>query len=336
VDLRPPRDVALPPLSAGAALPLTGRYAALAGQSANGLRAWAATCGARLTIEDCGDDPVEVARLTVALADRVDVLFGPYGSGPTRAAAQAIVDREIVLWNHGGAAVEVHGARVVDVLAPADRYWAGLGALLVADGVDIAGVAILHSDGGFGRAVASGAVSSIRRAGATPLILAPFDQTSAAAAASRAQSAGATAIIGCGRFDDDVALGTALCDATCAVALVACGVAAAADHFGDHVLGWLGPCQWLAGADTPAELGSNADYLAAQAYACGLIAQQTIAIAGGPEARHVWDAVRGLRTSTFFGDFAVDRQGRQIGHVPLIVRWVNGAGGPMRQVAWPS
>ena len=265
------RDVAHGALRAGAALPLTGRYGALAADSARGLRAWAADCGAVLTIEDCGEEPAEAARLTSALADHVDVVFGPYGSGATRAVAQAMAGRPVVVWNHGGAATARTGAWIVDVLAPAERYWAGLADVLVAAGVAVDRVAILRSGG------------------------------------------------------VDVAVG-----------LVACGVTAAAQAFGDAILGWFGPCQWLADHDVPAALGPATDYPAAQAYASGLLAERAIAAAGTVDPPAVWDAVRCLRTTTFFGSFALDDEGRQVGHMPVLVRWQSGSDGPVRRVIWPS
>ena len=323
-------------LRAGAALPLTGRYGALAMQAGRGLCEWAVASGVRLTIEDCGDEPAEAARRAEALSDHVDVLFGPYGSGATRAVAEAMAGRQMVVWNHGGAATERTGAWIVDVLAPADRYWAGVADVLVAEGVDLDRVAIVRSEGGFGQAVASSAIAALRATGPKPLMVATFSAGSAAVVAAAALDAGAMAIIGCGRFDDDMALGTALHGVDVAVGLVACGVAAAAQILGDGIVGWFGPCQWLADRDVPRALGPDTDYPAAQAYACGLIAERAIAAAGTADAPAVWDAVRSLRTRTFFGEFAVDDEGRQVGHSPLLVQWARGEEGPTRKVVWRS
>jgi branched-chain amino acid transport system substrate-binding protein len=323
-------------LRAAAALPLTGRYGALAIQAARGLCAWAVQSGVRLTIEDCGDEPAEAARCAEGFADHVDVLFGPYGSGAMRAVAEALAGRPVIVWNHGGAATDRTGAWIVDVLAPAERYWAGLADVLGADGVDLHRVAILHGAGGFGQAVGAGAIASLRAAGAEPLMVTTFDAGSAAVVAVAALDAGATAIIGCGRFDDDIALGTALRGAAVAVGLVACGVTGAQQILGDAIVGWFGPSQWLADRDVPAALGSDWDYPAAQAYACGLIAERAIAAAATVDASAVWDAVRSLRTATFFGPFAIDDEGRQVGHSPLLIRWAQGANGPTRQVVWRS
>ena len=304
--------------------------------AAHGLCAWAVQSGVRLTIEDCGDEPADAARCAGAFAGHVDVLFGPYGSGAMRAVAEALAGRPVVVWNHGGAATDRTGAWIVDVLAPAERYWAGLADVLGAAGVDLNRVAILHSAGGFGQAVAAGAIASLRTAGADPLMVTTFDADSAAVVAVTALDAGAAAIVGCGRFDDDIALGTALRGADVAVGLVACGVTGAQQILGDALVGWFGPSQWLADRDVPAALGSDRDYPAAQAYACGLIAERAIAAAASVDASAVWNAVRSLRTTTFFGQFAVDDEGRQVGHSALLIRWAQGASGPTRQVVWRS
>ena len=322
-------------LRAAAALPLTGRYRPMAVDAAHGLRVWAAAAGATLTIEDCGDASPDAARAALELADRVDVFFGPYGSGAMRAVAEAFADRPWVVWNHGGAAVPHLGARIVDVLGPAERYWDGLADVLDAAAVPLDRVAILHADTGFGRAVAVGAAASLRDRAAESFLIAAFDESTATEAAAAALAVGARAVIGCGRFEDDIALGRALAGHDVVVGLVACGVQAAAETLGETIAGWFGPCQWLADdAPPPYPLDPGADYPAAQALATGLIAGQAIAIAGSTEPEAVWNAARSLRTATFLGPFAVEPDGHQAAHRPVIVRWVAESRGLRRRVAW--
>jgi ABC-type branched-subunit amino acid transport system substrate-binding protein len=323
---------------AAAALSLSGRYGGPGRQAAAGLTAWARARGTRLEILDDRSEPAEAARHYRALARRADLLFGPYGSGAMRAVASALEGGPPVVWNHGGAALEPHGARVVDVLGPAERYWAGLAPVLAEQEVPMTAVAVLHAESGFGRATAAGAVASLRAAGADPLLVAPFAESSAGAAAGRALAAGAACVVGCGRIEDDLALGRALADRPDrpeAVALVVCGVALAADRLGDAVLGWIGPAQWLVGGPAPpVALGRGADYPAAQALAAGLIAERALAAAGSADPDALWDAARALRTETFLGPFAVDEGGRQLAHAPLIVRWARAGGDLRREVAW--
>jgi ABC-type branched-subunit amino acid transport system substrate-binding protein len=273
--------------------------------------------------------------VTGELAGRVDLLFGPYGSGAARAAADALAGRPEVMWNHGGAAVPAGAARVVSVLGPAERYWAGLADVLRDLGVDLSRVAILRAESGFGRAVADGAVASLEAAGARPMTVSRFDARDAADAAEAALAAGAEAVVGCGRIEDDLALGRALSGAPVAVGLVVCGVELAAEALGEAVVGWFGPAQWWPGGPAPpVALPAGADYPAAQALAAGLIAQEAQRAAGSAEPDALWDAARALRTRTFLGPFAVDRDGRQTAHAPVIVRWALEGGAPRRELAW--
>ena len=321
-------------MRAAAALALSGRYAPFGRQAAAGLRAWAQGCGAHLLIEDDRSDPAESARLLPGLARAADLAFGPYGSGSARAAAQAMAGRPEVVWNHGGAAVPRTGARVVDVLAPAELYWRGLADVLRAAGADLGAVAVVRAPGGFGRAVAGGAAGSLAAVGARPVVSLDLDPRDPAAAVAAAQAAGARWVVGGGRAEDDLALGQALVGTGIAAGLVVCGVTLAGDELGDAVSGWIGPVQWAPSRDgpaPPAPLPPGADYPAAQALAAGVLAAQALALAGGSGPDALWDAARALRTTTFLGPFAVDAEGRQTAHSPSIVRWT-GAGDDLRRV----
>lgn len=288
-----------------------------------------------LQVEDDRSDPARTGRLYRGIVDRADLLFGPYGSGPARAAARELSATPAVLWNHGGAALEVTDARVVSVLPPAERYWTGLAAVLAADGVALDRVAVLHSPTGFGRATASGASASLRAAGARPLVLAEFSEASAGEAARRALSAGARAVVGCGRIDDDLALGRALAGSDVAVGLTVCGIALAAEVFGSAVAGWFGPAVWWPGGPAPPiGLPAGSDYPAAQALAAGLIAERALVAAGTTAPDALWGAATALRCTTFLGPFAVDASGRQTALAPFIVRWVDRAGARERMPAW--
>ncbi|MCU0307404.1 MAG: ABC transporter substrate-binding protein [Thermoleophilia bacterium] len=325
-------------LRAGAALDLSGRSAVQGRQAAAGLRAWARWAGADLVIEDAGGGDEAHARRAAGLAGRVDVLFGPYGSGPARAVARALAGTGAVVWNHGGAALPAAdraGARVVDVLGPAGRYWAGLAPVLAAAGRDLARVAVLHAPSPFGRETAGGAVRSLAAAGTSPILLAPFSAADAAARAREALAAGADVVVGCGRIEDDLALGRALAGSGVQAALVVCGVRLAGEALGDAVDGAVGPAQWWPGGPAPpVALPPGADYPAAQALAAGLLAVQARDRAAATTGGEVWAAARSLRTRTFLGPFAVDAMGRQTAHAPLIVRWARGPAGPRAEVVW--
>lgn len=330
-----PPPAGLGGIRAAAALSLTGRYAIQGAQAAGGLRAWADGRGVDLRVEDDRSDPARTGRLYRGLRDRADLLFGPYGSGPARAAARELKGTPAVLWNHGGAAIEAADARVVSVLPPAERYWTGVAAVLAADGVALDRVAVLHSPTGFGSATASGVVASLRAAGARPLVLSEFTEASAGECADRALSAGARAVVGCGRIEDDLALGRALAGRGIAVGLTVCGIALAAEVLGPAVVGWFGPAIWWPGGPAPPiALPEGSDYPAAQALAAGLIAERAFTAAGTTAPDALWSVATALRCTTFIGPFAVDPSGRQTALSPFLVRWAERAGTLERVPVW--
>jgi ABC-type branched-subunit amino acid transport system substrate-binding protein len=303
-------------------------------EAAAGLCAWADARGIALRVEDDHGDPAESARLVDSLSRRCDLMFGPYGSGCGRAVAEAMAGRDEVVWNHGAAAVPRTGARMVDVLAPAERYWRGLGEVLRAEGARPR-VALVRAPGGFGSAIAEGARASLTAAGLDPVLVRDLEAGGPATAAARAREAGADWIVGGGRMEDDLALARATAGAGLRAALVVCGVSAAADAMGDEVLGWIGPAQWDgAPPPPPFSLPAGCDYPAAQALAGALVAERALALAGSSEPGALWSAARALRTNTLVGPFAIDDTGRQTAHVPCVVRWDPGADGPRRVVVW--
>jgi branched-chain amino acid transport system substrate-binding protein len=324
-------------MRAFAALALSGRYAIPGRQAAGGLSAWARAFGVSLTIEDAGSSPKETARRYGRHLGGEIVLFGPYGSGPMVAVAEEMSRSaaDDVIINHGGAVHPDTTARVISVIGPAERYWAGLADVLAGDGVALDRVVILHADTGFGRATAAGAISSLSVAGATPLLVRAFDVESAPTLADAAVAAGASAVVGCGRIEDDLAVGRALAGRDVAVGLVVCGVGLAQDVLGDAVQGWFGPAQWWEGGPPPpVALPRGADYPAAQALAAGLVAGEIVAAAGSLSPHAMWDAARGLRTTTFLGPFAVDEAGRQVAHAPSLVRWERRGTRLAREICW--
>lgn len=261
-------------------------------------------------------------------------MFGPYGSSCGRAVAEAMAGRPAVIWNHGAADVGHAGARMVDVLGPAGTYWAGLPVVL-AELSPTPRTAVVRAPGGFGAAVAAGAIAALTASGMPPVRVDDLDADGSQGAVSRARAEGADWIVGGGRLEDDLDLARACAGAGVSAALVVCGVALAGEVLGDAVLGWLGPAQWDGTPPPrPYVLPLSADYPAAQALAAGLVAERALALAGSAEPDALWAAARALRTSTLIGPFAIDDRGRQRAHSPCLVRWCPGVAGPERRVVW--
>src|SRR5213078_2538520 len=120
------------PLRVGPAVSLSGPLAPMGIDAHRGLVLWAEgpRPGSRrveLVVRDDRGDRVLVRRQVEELLvrARVDLLAGPYSSGLTRAAAPLAETHGVVLWNHGGAADDIHrrGYRmVVGIPTPASRY----------------------------------------------------------------------------------------------------------------------------------------------------------------------------------------------------------------------
>jgi len=149
------------------------------------------------------------------------------------------------------------------------------------------------------------------------------------------------ALVSAGSFEDDVAVMKAITDSGADVPVLAC-VAAGVHRFrtamGEAAEGVIGPSQWEHQVELEPELGPSAkafarrmrsqgangscDYPAAQAYAAGLLSIEALRMVGRVDQQGMRAAFGDLRTTTLFGDFAIDRvTGKQFGHKVLLVQW---------------
>lgn len=310
---------------------LTGPLSGYGRAGASALSLWAERAGVRLDVYDAYPDPAAAMRR--AEAQRPALVFGPYGSGPTRAAAAATTR---LLFNHGGALPGSTG-NLVNVLAAADTYLAG--ALDVVARVDpgLRRISVAYGDTGFGRAVGHGALAAARSRGlhATRAVL-PDDPPEA------------QMLFVAGGFDAERAAARRLLPGPWrAAAFVAAGVAHVLDGLGPLREGLLGPAQWLPSAAPVPDLGPSAEefvaayrdrtgdappYPAAQAFAAGLIAGHCLKEAGTADDAALFAAARRLTVTTMFGRFRLDPDtGQQVGHRVLTVQWQHGT----RHVVWP-
>ena len=356
---------------AGIPASLTGQFASQGVQALKGAQAWVEDCNSNggLTVSGVArpvelvyyDDEsskaaaVEVTRRLIA-QDRVDLLFSPYASSLSLAAASVAEEFGRVLWCHGGASDDIYAKGykwVVGVLTPASRYLEGV--------IDIAREAdesasrlavIASSRGSFPREVVRGAVDYARSRGFevcfdvryTP----PFSES--ALDFHELQASKPDAVIGVGRIQDDLALARMLSRsglACGAVAVVVAGVAEFATELGPAVEGYMGPSQWEPAAvyqpdygPTVETLGSRhsmfrpggGDYAMAQAYAAGLIAQRCIEYTGSLDDGILRAQASTLDFTTFYGRFKIEPEtGRQIGRSVVIVQWQQGR----KVVVWP-
>jgi branched-chain amino acid transport system substrate-binding protein len=284
-----------------------------------------------ITVFDAHPDPVAALNRSSQLAP--DLLFGPYGSGPTAAVARATSK---LVWNHGGAWVPEAG-NLVPVLAPADTYFHGaIRAVCNAD-AEVRTLCVLSSRTGFSDAVAQGAVREATRfglraiAGRLPGGAHPADM-----------------LLVAGPFADELDAARQLLPGSWrAAGFVGAGVEEVLAGLGRGREGLLGPAQWLAEAAPPADDGPPADefvaayrrrtgseppYPAAQAFAAGVIATRCLREAGTADDSALIAAACDIEVTTMFARFRLDpRTRRQVGHQVLTVQWQDGT----RRVIWP-
>ncbi|MEO6794132.1 MAG: ABC transporter substrate-binding protein [Mycobacterium sp.] len=317
--------------------PLSGPLARFGPAGANALALWAEGAGVSLEVLDA--HPSAASAIRAAEASRPDVVFGPYGSGPARAAAAASAG---VIWNHGGATDRLARPaypRVVNVASPAARYLAAVLETLAADGLGAGSeVVILHVDTGFGREAAGGAVAAAARLG---LVQQSVAFTPGRVGDVFAQVPEGDVLVSAGSFGDDVAVARWSSQRRWhGVGLVAAGVDDLRGAIGDRVERLYGPCQWFADeADDPAigptsawfsrryrdAHGGAPPYPAAAAFAAGVVWQHCVQLAGTVESLPVHAASQRLDTTTLFGRFRVDPiTGVQTGHRVRVVQWRGG------------
>lgn len=341
-------------LRAALVTPLSGALAVFGRDGARALSLWAEHAALpppfdRVALEVHDADPDPAGAMARAADSRPHLIFGPYGSGPARAAIGAT---ERLVWNHGGASSALAWQRypnVVNVLSPASSYLTGPLDLVRSVDPDASTVALVHGVSGFSRDVAEGARAAARRLAFrvhdTPLPRAGGGQ--AAAAAGRAPNADVLLVVG--RFEEELAAARVLVGRPWpAAAFIGAGEEDVLAELGRELEGLLGPAQWVPQAAPDPDEGPDAgwfverftratgqppSYPAAQAFASGVVAARALREAGEPDEEALRAAATGLSCTTLYGEFRLDPDtGLQVGHRVVVVQWHSGR----REVVWPE
>jgi ABC-type branched-subunit amino acid transport system substrate-binding protein len=151
------------------------------------------------------------------------------------------------------------------------------------------------------------------------------------------------ALISAGSYEHDVAVMRTVLDSQLNIPVLAC-VAAGLGNFradlDDRVEGIVGTSQWEPGSEATPEIGPHprdfahrmrtqtrtgeCDYIAAQAYAAGILAAAVLQKVGTCDQVRMREEFAKLRTDTLFGAFEIDATGRQVAHRMLMVQWHQG------------
>jgi ABC-type branched-subunit amino acid transport system substrate-binding protein len=312
----------------GVPLPLSGRYAAQGAQAHAGLVLWARWAGAQLAVEDDQSRPERAASLYRDLAGRCELVLGPYGSDSVRAVAHA--GSPAPLWNHGGAADDVQQLPgVISVPSPSSCYLVAL-ARAVALLRPRCSVALATAPGAFARFAREGLERGCAESGLTPAGVFSLSDPPDRIAAGRPQ-----AVLLCGPVERELPLFRSLRSALPSALLggVSPGLRVFPALLGADPGGLLAPCQWHPEVPVRPELGPTSmevladaraaglgpvDYVAAQAFATALLAVHCRELSPDDSLA----VALALRSSTFFGGFALDPETRlQSGHRLCVVRW---------------
>jgi branched-chain amino acid transport system substrate-binding protein len=305
---------------------------------------------------ECHDDQSRADRALAIYRElccdrRCDLLFGPYSSGLTRAILPITRQAGMVLVNHGGADDGLHDREsrmVVSILTPASEYLVRFIDLLATLKFWRKRLAIAVAPTPFADAIAGGMEQTIaaRRMWLRGVRLrlkfrGRFDPDRTTATLSRALRRNRiNAFASVGSYAHDLAIMRIAIAPPHSIPVLAC-VAAGITHFrddlGEDAEGIVGPSQWEPELDIQPEIGPSpidfahrmgdaaSDYPAAQIYAAGLLTVAALRASGSLSQTSLRAAFADLRTTTFFGDFAIDRvTGRQIGHKMLLVQWHEG------------
>jgi branched-chain amino acid transport system substrate-binding protein len=312
-------------------------------------------CEFALECHDDASDPVRCAEIYRSLcADRrIDIIFGPYSNRLARVAAVIAEQSGRLFVNHGGAGDELyeHGYKlIVGILSPASDYLRGFVRLLTQLKLWRKRAAIVASKSPFARAVASGferaaEERAARRRGVRVRVKwnGAFDPASTPARLFPALVRNrVNALASAGNYDHDVSVMRAVAESRLNIPVLGCvaaGVARFAADLGELSEGIVGPSQWEESLDvepalgpTPAEFArrmraggvDSPDYPSAQIYASGLLTAAALAQAGRCDDAILRAAFSDLRTTTMYGEFALDPIGRQVGHQMLLVQWYRG------------
>jgi branched-chain amino acid transport system substrate-binding protein len=291
-----------------------------------------------------------VARLLTE--EHVDLLLGPYGSGATLAVAPIATAHPKILWNHGGASdavVEAGFQSVVSVLSPAGDYLRDLPLLARHRGGAQRATVLYDGRGTFASSIRRGVEAGARAAGFDIVRAIAFDTPlhDAKALLGAALADSPNLLVVAGRFEDDVAVARErrMLETVGTVACVAAGIDAFHRELGRLAEGVIGPSQWEPHVHEHPAVGPpsarfcsefrrvfqrDPGYVAAQAYALGIVIGECIRRAGGLDDRELLTAARQLDTTTLYGRFRLDPGTlRQVGHEILLVEWRDGQKHPL-------
>lgn len=314
-----------------------------------GLRIGGRTFGIDIRYADDASVPTQTAARLESLitAGGIDYILGPYGSGPTFAAAAVAERHGLPMVASGGAAENTFNQgykNIVNVMSPARKYLVGVIEFAVRRTPRPRTVAISAASDSFSLEVQQGAVQSANDHGLRVVYADHYadDTESVKAAAAAIKATDPDLVLNAGHLQDALAMHRALKERDVRAKLYAYTIGPDTPEFrsalGPDAEGVLGSAQWSAAvtyAGAPGfyrtareyatafrtAIGHDPDYHNAEATAAGLAFQYALQRAGSTDAAAVRDALAHLDVVTFYGLLKFDGRGVNA-YKPMVVNQI--------------
>ena len=357
----PSPAVAQAPIRIGAALSLTGNYAAQGGYQREGyllcqkhVNAQGGILGRPIELvihDDRSDEKAVASAYEKLIADeRVDAILGPYGSQLTEAAAD-VSERHRMLMiapTAGSTAIWEKGRRyLIMMLSPVESQPEGLLDLAARNGLKK--VAALKLDGLVANAATKGTVDLAKRKGLDLVFLEsyPADTSDFSAILARIKATQPDVLIAASvRLPDLVAITRQMRDADLNVRMMSSvpygllpdyykqlGREAEfvySGSFWEASLAYPGNAEFV--AEYEKEYRRSPAVQSAAGYAACRLLAETAGRNQSLDSDKLRESLLSLRTKTVLGDYAVDERGFQTAHKPITIQWQDGK----QVVVWPD
>lgn len=284
-------------------------------------------------------------------------LLAPYSSGLTAAAAPLADRFGIIMISHGGASDSIWAQgykNVFGVLSPASYYLKVAVDWLKANHPNDK-IAFIYAGDPFSTVAANSSINYAKQLGLQVVYTQsyPTNANDLTPLLTAARSAGADDIIGGGHFTDGQLIMTQLQQIGWKPKFISLLVAVTEPQFqstlGNAANAVTGPSQWESSVKyspdvarslnlewfgpTPSEFtqlyrqvsnGANPTYHSAEAAAAIFVLVKAIESANSLDTSAVRQSLLNLHFMTFFGEYHVDSNGKQVAHSMVLVQWQNG------------
>ncbi|MFO7986929.1 MAG: amino acid ABC transporter substrate-binding protein [Desulfatiglandaceae bacterium] len=318
---------------------------------------------------DCESKKEAVTSLIGRLitVDKVDVVFAPYSSGLTLRGAPVAESHQMLYLDHGGANNKIfqQGFRyTVQTIGPATSYHMGTLDMIHKIDPDAKKVALAYEDSEFAKMVMEGARDHAKELGFEIVFERTYPKgvTDLTPLLSALKASKADFVLGGGHFEDGQLFNRQMADLDINVNALSLIAAATLPAFYDALTtmaeGVMGPSHWEYGVKYSAEeakatglpwIGPSQDefmalfrkatdedmlpdYHAAEAGAQVLAYVLGVQDADSVDSGKVRAALGDLEFMSFYGGWAVDDSGLQVGHTMVDVQWQDGE----RVIVWPE